>query len=329
MKLKPRTLLIFGALALSAGTLAAQTQPPSAPAPVAPPTPAILSILGGGNYLGVVADDVDKEDTQRLSLREQRGVIVKTVRENSPAAKAGLQKDDVILRFDGEAVTSMRKITRLIEESAPEQKVRLTILRNGQERDIEAMLTARRAEFSNFSAMPAIPGFEWNGKELNTLRGQLGELQVGQAPLALFGARRRIGISTTELTEQLGEYFGVTGKGGLLVSNVEKNSPAEKAGLKAGDIIIEANGTKLNDPAELIAAISKQEEGDVTLTIIRNKAQQSLKVTPEKMKPLNFQGFIAPRAITRAAQPLRAITPRPARLTLLRAYRPARITGVI
>ena len=150
MKLKPRTLLIFGALAMSAATLFAQT--PSAP--VAPPSPAILSILGGGNYLGVVADDVDKEDTQRLSLREQRGVIVKTVRENSPAAKAGLQKDDVILRFDGETVTSMRKLTRLIEESAPEQKVRLTILRNGQERDIEAMLTARRAEFGNSAPCP-------------------------------------------------------------------------------------------------------------------------------------------------------------------------------
>ncbi len=324
MKINKKTLLIFGAFALSAITLSAQT-PPAAPAPPAPPTPAVFSMLVGGNYLGVVADDVDKDDAQRLSLREQRGVIVKTVRENSPAAKAGLQKDDVILRFDGEAVTSMRKLTRLIEESAPEQKVRITVLRNGQERDIEAMLTARRAEFSNLSALSGIQGFELNGKELNTLRGQLGELQAGQTPLALFGARRRIGISTTELTEQLSEYFGVSGKGGLLISNVEKDSPAEKAGLKAGDIIIEANGAKLNNPAELIQAISKQEEGDVTLTIIRNKSQQTLKVTPEKMKPINFQGFIAPRAITQTTAPLRALTSRPARLTPLRTYKPTRI----
>jgi serine protease Do len=300
MKLK--TWVLLGALALSAGVVSAQTPPATAPAQ------GVYTLLGGGNYLGVVAEDLDAADAQRLNLRERRGVLVTAVRDNSPAAKAGLQKDDVIVRFDGEDVASMRKLTRLIEESAPEQKVRLKVLRNGQDKDFEVTLAARRSGFEGFATVaPEVWATTTDG--VSNLRGRLGELEAGQRALTYtIGQHRRIGVSTSGLTEQLREYFGVSGKTGILITAVEKDSPAAKAGLKAGDVITAADGEKVDDSGDLMRAINKKQEGDITLTVIRDKAQRTVTVAPEKIKSPYFQGFsTTPRPAVRVAPTIRAM----------------------
>src|SRR5438105_6406872 len=96
-----------------------------------------------GTFLGVHVEEITKENMGRYGLREVRGVGVTDVVKDSPAEKAGLRKDDVILRFDGESVTSVRKLNRLVVESSPDQNVRLTISRGGSEQEISAMLTKR------------------------------------------------------------------------------------------------------------------------------------------------------------------------------------------
>ncbi|MGZ8846134.1 MAG: S1C family serine protease, partial [Pyrinomonadaceae bacterium] len=88
-------------------------------------------VLDGGAYLGVSTEDVSKENMARYGMREVRGVGVTEVMKDSPAEKAGLRKDDVIIRFDGESVTSVRKLTRLVNESSADQTVRLTLSRGG------------------------------------------------------------------------------------------------------------------------------------------------------------------------------------------------------
>src|SRR5882672_3239807 len=97
--------------------------------------------LGGGAFLGVSAEDISKENMGRYGMREVRGVGVTQVIKDSPAEKAGLKKDDVILRFDGESVTSTRKLTRLVSESSPDQTVRITISRGGGEQEVSATLS--------------------------------------------------------------------------------------------------------------------------------------------------------------------------------------------
>src|SRR5205807_2155361 len=86
-----------------------------------------FSFFLDGAFLGVGTEDITKENMTRYGVREVRGVGVTEVAKDSPAEKAGLRKDDVILRFDGESVTSVRKLTRLINESSPDQNVRITI----------------------------------------------------------------------------------------------------------------------------------------------------------------------------------------------------------
>src|SRR3989440_9984208 len=99
--------------------------------------------LDGGAFLGVGTEDITKENMARYGLREVRGVGVTEVIKDSPAEKAGLKKDDVILRFDGESVTSVRKLTRLVSEAAADQTVRLAISRGGAEQELSVTLSKR------------------------------------------------------------------------------------------------------------------------------------------------------------------------------------------
>jgi S1-C subfamily serine protease len=106
---------------------------------------------------------------------------------------------------------------------------------------------------------------------------------------------RQIGISVSPLTKQLGDHFGVA-EGTLLINNVRENSPASRAGLKAGDIIVEVEGKAVHGDGELIRAIGAKTEGDVHITIVRDRARQTIRVTPETVKsdlprsPEHFQG---------------------------------------
>jgi membrane-associated protease RseP (regulator of RpoE activity) len=102
-----------------------------------------------------------------------------------------------------------------------------------------------------------------------------------------FGNHRRIGISTTQLTKQLAEYFGIGDSQGVLVTSVVDDSPAAKAGLKAGDVITAIDGDKVEDAGDLAQGINKKKDGDVTLTVIRNKNQRTITVTP-KEEPGSF-----------------------------------------
>src|SRR2546423_15517485 len=112
--------------------------------------------LDGGVFLGVGTEDISKENMAKYGMREVRGVGVTDVVKDGPAEKAGLRKDDVILRFDGEAVTSVRKLTRLVNESSADQSVRLTISRGGSEQELSATLSKRKMDNIFSGSFPRI-----------------------------------------------------------------------------------------------------------------------------------------------------------------------------
>ena len=214
---------------------------------------------------------------ERYNLREARGVAVSKVVEGSPAEKAGLKKGDVVLRFNGEEVTSVRKLNRMISEVAPDRVVRLTISRNGSEQEM-SITVGKREDFNTLIA----PGGELSGRLLDELKRAPGAYTYS------FGSGRRIGVSTSTLTKQLAGYFGVAGGKGLLITSVKENSPAEKAGLKAGDVIIDADGEKIEQVGDLSGAINRKSEGEITLTIVRDKSERAIRVTPEKGGAMPF-----------------------------------------
>ncbi len=238
--------------------------------------------LDGGAFLGVGAEDISQENMAQYGMREVRGVGVTEVVKDSPAEKAGLRKGDVIIRFDGESVTSVRKLTRLVNESAPDQTVRLTIGRGGSEQELTATLGKHKMENIFGGSLPRILR-DGNEDGVRVFPGPNWPPSVGggEGPFIWsVGASRRIGVSTQTLTKQLADYFGVSG--GVLVTAVTENSPAAKAGLKAGDVITAIDGEKVSSPGDLVRGIGKKETGDVSLTIVRDHNTRTVTITPEK-----------------------------------------------
>jgi len=294
-----RNLVKLSAILLIASTSALAQSTPIPPAtPTAPAAPRAFSFsFGDGSYLGVVPEEINRENMGRYGLNSVRGVGVARVSEGSPADKAGLKKGDVIVQFDGESVTSTRKLLRLVGEAAPEQSVRLTILRNGSEQQMSVTLGERENGSRALRALTA-PGGNYRLQVPTTPRAW----GNGDAPEVFsysFGNNRRVGISSTTLTKQLADYFGVqTGKG-LLITSVSENSPASKAGLRAGDVITEVNGEKIDNAGDFVRAINRKEDGEVTLTIIRDKSHHTIKVTPERRPNQTFNlSDVTPAAIT-------------------------------
>src|SRR5438132_4054664 len=247
--------------------------------------------LDGGAFLGVGTEDITKENMARYGVREVRGVGVTEVAKDSPAEKAGLRKDDVILRFDGESVTSVRKLTRLINESSPDQNVRITISRGGAEQELGATLAKHKTDnlFGGMATSRILRG--GNDDDFRVLPGTNWPPSIGGGADGPFvfslGANRRIGVSTQALTKQLADYFGVK-DGGVLITSVSDNSPAAKAGLKAGDVITAIDGEKVSSPGDISRGLSKKETGDVSLTIVRDCNTRTVTVTPEKRSEPNL-----------------------------------------
>ena len=189
----------------------------------APATTFAWSFDGDGGYLGVQTQEVTRENFAKFGLRDVRGVAVEKVLENSPAAAAGLQTGDVIMRFNGEEVTSTRKLTRLVSEVAPDHQVSLTISRGGREQEITATVGKRPApKFENGNFMFSTPGpmgqFDLEKfKDLPQLKhlSQMKDFPKGEMPQVFAfpngegkaftwraGERRQIGIGVTG-TERL------------------------------------------------------------------------------------------------------------------------------
>lgn len=280
------------ALILAAGVVAQQPAPPPSPPDDEPMDQSFSFFIDGGGFLGIYAENINRENMGRYHMSQVRGVGVTQVIKDSPAEKAGLRKDDVILRLDGENVSSVRKLNRLVSELAPDQSVRVNFSRSGAEQEVSATIGKRTNQSFAGDLLkgepkmwkfegPDMKSFKWEGPLIG--RGDLFDNKDGDMWFSL-GNARRIGVSTMELTKQLADYFGITSGKGVLVTSVVNDGPAAKAGLRAGDVITAIEGEEVDSPGDISRAISRKKEGDVTLTIIRNKTQQTIRVTPTESR---------------------------------------------
>jgi len=274
---------LLAIIALTASSALAQraTPAPAPPPPEAEPNVYSFFVEGSG-FLGVHAEDISRDNMTRYGLNQVRGVGVTDVVKDSPAEKAGIRKDDVIVRFDGENVTSVRKLNRLIAEAAPDQTVRVSITRGGAEQELSATIARRRNAFSNTELFGNMAPKVWSNIEPRTWSwsGNLGDQENGL--VYALGNRRRIGITTTDLTKQLADYFGIADGHGVLVTSVTEGGPAAAAGLKAGDVITAVDGEKVDETGDISNIVNRKKEGEVTLTVIRNRSQQTIRVTPKE-----------------------------------------------
>ena len=263
---------IFGAALLLAGLTAPAS--PAGPQPAPQPeqwntTPHVYMYSAPGrSYLGVDIRDIDKDRMTALKLKEESGVEVTMVDGDAPAGQAGIREGDVILQFNGKAVESEEQLRRLIRETPPGRTVTLGISRDGNPLKISVQL----AEHSKI-VTEVFPRVQL------TPRMDLSELpnRMDIPVFALYS--NALGMQTENLTRQLGEFFGVKDGEGLLVRSVEKGSAAEKAGIKAGDVIVRVGDEKLSDRSDLARILSKHREGGkLAVGVVRDKKEQTLTV---------------------------------------------------
>jgi S1-C subfamily serine protease len=210
-------------------------------------------------WLGVSVQELTPSLRETMKLGNRTGLLITNVVENSPAADANLKEEDVLLSFDGKAVEKAGDFVDLVRNTPPDKKVKVKIFRNGEERELEVAIGARRTESS-----PRAFAYNWGD---------------GQNVFVL--GRPRLGVQVQELNKDLAPYFKVEEKGGVLVLDVTKDSPADKAGLKSGDVITRVDDEKITDADDLIAALKEYEEGDkVDIEYVRQgkaaKAQAEL-----------------------------------------------------
>ena len=242
---------------------------------------ALTVLAGRGAEIGVSIRDIESSDKSTPG-----GVVVEEVRKDSPADKAGLKQADVIVEFDGEHVRSARQFTRQVQETVPGRIVKATVVRDGQKKDVQLTPDDRGDGMSVLS--------EGNMREylgnLDRGFGRLGDRLQNfnfdnfSFALPLIDARGRLGVTVEELTPQLATYFGA--RDGVLIASVSDDSPASRAGLKAGDVITKVNNEQVGSREELTRLLREVKDGgDVTLGIVREKKESTVTVKLESRRP--------------------------------------------
>jgi serine protease Do len=266
------TLLVAGIAAF------AQPEPP---APPRPPRVRVAVNSPVSSFLGVGVTDIDAERVKALKLKEEHGVEVTSVDVDSPADKAGVKVGDVVLEYNGQRVEGIEQFLRLVRETPVGRQVKLLISRNGANQTLTATTGSRPNT-----------NFIWSGDEF---KFKMPQIHVPDMPRTLMmWQSRALGVESESLNSQLGEYFGA--KEGVLVRSVIKGSPAEKAGLKAGDVITRIGNRKVTSPSEISTVLrSLSSTKAIPVTIVRDRKETSVNVTIEEKSSEKMGGTVALR----------------------------------
>ncbi len=233
----------------------------------------------GSSYLGIAVVEIDSDRAKALHLKEERGVEVTCLDPGSPAEKAGLKPGDVVLEYNGEHVQGGEQFIRLVRETPPGHTAKLVVWRNGANETLTAAIGQRP---------PGAFAFQFNGDDFTQEMPPMGPLPV-MPPIQIPDIPRSfmtwgspvLGIESESLNPQLAEYFGV--KQGVLVRSVTANSSAEKAGFKAGDVIIRVDGQKVTTPREISSILqAARSRKTLPVTVVRRQKEVVLNVMLEE-----------------------------------------------
>ncbi len=190
-------------------------------------------------WLGVIIQDMNKDLAQSFNLKTDKGVLISEVSEKSPADKAGLKQGDVIQAIDGKAVENVAGLRNIIAMTAPGTKLVLKVIRDGKTYSIPVTIGEQPADFESMSK------------------------SAGASPLA------NMGLSLQNLTPELADQFGYRKGQGVLIAEVDPESPAGRVGLQAGQLIEEVNKVRVHNLGELKKALRRSKHKKQVLLRVR------------------------------------------------------------
>jgi len=259
-------------------------------------TLAVPTLAAAGAWLGVYTQEVSAELREAFDLKGG-GVLVTGVVPDSPAARAGLLKSDVIVTANKKDIEAPSDLTDIISAASPGQSVSLGIVRKGAPKTLSVKLVERPEEIETPVApkapkAPKAPHSEmrWysNGEEFDPdeFRGFMHGFDsesfaphAGGVFVRGFG-RGRLGVRLETLTDDLAAALGSTGTKGALVVEVYKKTPADSAGIRAGDIITAVGTTAVYDTDDLVKAL-RGEKGKVSISLVRQGKKRTVEAALE------------------------------------------------
>lgn len=231
-------------------------------------------------WLGVYTQAVDRDLAEAFSLSVNRGAIINEVVEGSPADEAGLREDDVIIAFDGDRVRDDDDLIDLVADTGPGDEVVLTILRDNDEQEITVEIGQRprsrrwyggnsRVYVPSTPRAPKAPRSPFLTKPYSYSFG-------------FFDAEQPfMGVSLIDISERTARSLGADDHG-VLIDDVVEDSPAEKAGLEPGDLIVAIDNEKVFEASDVQEIIGSMDEGDLArIEIVRNRDRSTVEVEIE------------------------------------------------
>jgi serine protease Do len=189
--------------------------------------------------IGVQVQNVTPELAKTFGMSEARGALVAEVNHGSPAQKAGMHRGDIIIEFNGHPIHEMNELPRLVADTPPGSKATIKILRQGKEKTLHLTIV------------------------------ELTEARQAQAREERGGERTPLGLEVQNLDPNLARQFRLRDNKGVVVVQVEPGSPAAEAGLRAGDLILEVDGTVVSTVKEYRMAIGKLKKDTVARLLIK------------------------------------------------------------
>lgn len=206
-------------------------------------------------WLGVHVQELTPSLREAFDVGKRPGLLISDVVKASPADKADLDEEDVILTFDGQPVEKADEFAKMVRETPPGKTVKMVILREGEEEKIEVKIGKRKT------------------RRL---------FRDSENVLFIKSSGPKLGVKVHKLNEDLAAYFHVKRNEGVLLLEVIEDSPAEEAGIRAGDIITRVNDERVTEPDELIEALEEFEEGDVvTIEYVRHAESAKVEIKLE------------------------------------------------
>ncbi len=243
-------------------------------------------------YLGVNLRDVPDEQIPLLKLSlapsQPRGAEILSVDHDGPAGKAGLREHDVILQMNGQPIEGGEPLRKMLRETPPGRTVTFVISRAGQQQTLSAQM-ANREEVERHAweqhltvpdpqpaepAPPASPDRHASGffsSSSRASRNFLGGITLSPG---------YTGATLETMAPQLAEFFGAQAKNGLLVRSVDPNSPAELAGLHAGDVVVRVNTTSITTSGDWLRAVRENKGKTISVIVLRDRREQTLTMVP-------------------------------------------------
>jgi serine protease Do len=241
-------------------------------------------------YLGVGGQDITADRAKALKLKEERGVEVTWVDPDGAAAKAGLKEGDVVTDYNSQKLEGWEHLKRLVRETPIRREVKIGVVRNGAAQTLTATVGAHK-EFQIDMGGGTVIAPTWPMGPMGptgptppapSMPPMVTIPQIDLPQFRTLMGTASLGIIGEALGQesQLAEYFGV--KEGVLVRSVNKDSAAEKGGMKAGDVIVKVEDTAISTPQEISGALrAARGKTSVTVTVVRNKKEMTLTVAPD------------------------------------------------